>query len=103
MKNNQIALQIAAQSWCQPTTSNKEMDADMAIGIAQVIDPLLDHLQSAWGIIVNAGGGDWNNESEEWTNAANEWRNIWHDILNAKLPETLWLNFKTESEKTSDN
>jgi hypothetical protein len=48
---------------------------------------LLDHLEYAWGIIANAGGGDWNNETEEWTEAANRWRHTWHLILDAKVPQ----------------
>lgn len=31
-------------------------------------------LDEAWGIIANAGGGDWTKESEEWQRAAERWR-----------------------------
>lgn len=84
---SETSLQLAAQAWCQLETSEKTMDINMAIGVARVIDPLLDHLYNAWTIITNAGGGDWNQESKEWTKAANRWRNEWHNILDAKLPK----------------
>ena len=31
-------------------------------------------LEAAWGIIANAGGGDWELESPEWQEAAKAWR-----------------------------
>ena len=31
-------------------------------------------LDMAWGIIANAGGGDWTKETEEWQAAAARWR-----------------------------
>lgn len=31
---------------------------------------LLSLLEEAWGIIANAGGGDWSRESEQWREAA---------------------------------
>lgn len=34
-------------------------------------DELLD---LAWGLIANAGGGNWNNEKPEWVEAAKRWR-----------------------------
>lgn len=41
-------------------------------------DYLLDF---AWGIIANAGGGDWNNETCEWREAAVKWRDQWEATL----------------------
>jgi hypothetical protein len=40
-----------------------------------------DLLEQAWGIIANAGAGDWGNEKAEWQRAAKEWRGRWHAIL----------------------
>lgn len=31
-------------------------------------------MDEAWGIIANAGGGDWLRESEEWQREAAKWR-----------------------------
>jgi len=43
-----------------------------------------DHgLEIAWGIIANAGGGDWIKEGAEWTTAAERWR----DEVMPKLSE----------------
>lgn len=38
-------------------------------------------LGMAWGLIANAGGGDWYNESFEWRTAARRWRDSWHATL----------------------
>lgn len=35
---------------------------------------LREELELAWGIIANAGGGDWFKESQEWQDAAAKWR-----------------------------
>ena len=40
-----------------------------------------DLVEYAWGIIANAGGGDWRNESDEWQGAAIRWRTQYHDYL----------------------
>jgi len=40
-------------------------------------------LESAWGIIANAGGGDWGNESPEWKKAAERWRDEYHQELDS--------------------
>jgi hypothetical protein len=42
-----------------------------------------DLIESAWGLIANAGGGDWTNESEEWREAAERWRDRYHAALDA--------------------
>lgn len=36
-------------------------------------DPLAE-LEAAWGIIANAGNGDWGRETTEWQDAAARWR-----------------------------
>ena len=35
---------------------------------------LYDLLEVAWGLIANAGGGDWTKETPEWQDAAARWR-----------------------------
>jgi hypothetical protein len=35
---------------------------------------LAAELEMAWGIIANAGGGDWSKETPEWQEAAAKWR-----------------------------
>lgn len=34
-------------------------------------------LELAWGVIANAGGGDWTKETPEWQEAAALWRDNW--------------------------
>ncbi len=78
------ALQLAAQSWCQSMTSHKTMDSEMAKGIAEVIQPLLDELETARAIICNAGSGDWSKESDEWVVAAKKWQTRCNLLLSAE-------------------
>jgi len=40
-----------------------------------------DLLELAWGIIANAGSGDWERESKEWQDAAIRWRDIYFGSL----------------------
>lgn len=42
-----------------------------------------DLIESAWGLIANAGGGDWTKESDEWSAAAERWRERYHAALDA--------------------
>ena len=35
-------------------------------------------LEIAWGIIANAGGGDWKRETKDWQRAAAKWRDDYH-------------------------
>jgi hypothetical protein len=46
-----------------------------------------DLLELAWAIIANAGGGDWDKESEEWRNAAAKWRDRYFNSLRAENRE----------------
>jgi hypothetical protein len=39
---------------------------------------LVDELELAWGIIANAGGGDWETQTKEWQDAATRWRDRYH-------------------------
>jgi hypothetical protein len=43
----------------------------------------LDLAETAWGIIANAGGGDWTKETQEWQDAAARWRDAYHAALDA--------------------
>lgn len=56
---------------------------------AQVkIDRLMNLLESAWGIICNAGNGNWGTESREWQLAADVFREKYHTLLDNLSPET---------------
>jgi hypothetical protein len=44
-----------------------------------------DALEAAWGIIANAGGGDWTKEAPEWQEAAARWRDTVMPALAARL------------------
>lgn len=57
-----------------PTTSALEhISAERDRLRAQVVT-LQDELELAWGLIANAGGGDWSKESPAWRQAAERWR-----------------------------
>ncbi len=38
-------------------------------------------LEMAWVIIANAGGGNWETQSDEWVTAAERWRDEFHATL----------------------
>lgn len=38
----------------------------------------LDLLETAWGVIANAGGGNWTLETAEWQQAAKRWRDVYN-------------------------
>ena len=42
---------------------------------------LEDLCDTAWGVIANASGGNWNEASPEWREAAARWREQWHTAL----------------------
>lgn len=43
---------------------------------------LRDCIETAWGIIANAGGGNWNTQTPEWREAAESWRDKqFHPIM----------------------
>lgn len=48
----------------------------------------LELCESAWGVIANAGAGNWSRESFDWNQAACGWRDRYH-ALRAKLRPTL--------------
>lgn len=43
--------------------------------------PLSNMLESAWGIIANAGHGNWETQSPEWQLAAVRWRESYHQLV----------------------
>lgn len=45
------------------------------------INDLKDLCETAWGIIVNAHGGYWEDANADWQNAATQWRDRWHKTL----------------------
>lgn len=45
----------------------------------------LDAIELAWGIIANAGGGNWGKETPEWQDAAVRWRDTYLPQMGAKL------------------
>jgi len=50
-------------------------------------EELLDHLETAWGIIANAYQGNWDTAHPDWRKAAERWREKWHKILDNRKPE----------------
>jgi hypothetical protein len=40
-----------------------------------------DLLMAAWGLIANAGGGNWETQTPEWQDAAVRWRDAFHRQL----------------------
>jgi hypothetical protein len=46
-------------------------------------------MEIAWGIIANAGGGDWDKETPEWREAAARWRDEYWPVIMAPLTKRL--------------
>ena len=44
-------------------------------------EPLIEMIEAAWGVIANAGGGDWTKETPEWQEAAADFRERYHNLL----------------------
>jgi hypothetical protein len=38
---------------------------------------LNEGIEEAWGVIANAGNGDWRHETQSWRTAAARWRDMW--------------------------
>lgn len=45
-----------------------------------------DSLMDAWGVIANAGGGDWTKETPDWQTAAAHWRDTYLHTINTETP-----------------
>jgi hypothetical protein len=95
---SQDAMYKAAQAWCSKTTSHKEMDVELALVFARILEETTNEihvqadkeirklqrgLEMAWGIIANAYGGNWDLSSPAsgWKKSAERWRNeVWSPI-----------------------
>lgn len=106
-----VVTEAVAQAWCVEPNTSKTMDPDLATTIIENVvarvgpmmtllriyhsqevdlaDKVMAHdskvseaCEVAWGIIANAGGGDWTKETAEWQEAAARWRDEhWHPLL----------------------
>jgi len=45
----------------------------------------IELLELAWGVIANAGGGDWTTQTPEWQEAAARWRDQYHAALSKEV------------------
>ncbi len=61
---------------CRAFKSATERPAEVAPTGTQLVGrirELEEQLERAWGVIANAGDGDWTRESDDWQKAAHEW------------------------------
>jgi glutathione S-transferase len=85
-----VAPQWLTEGW------PNHFNADATTKILTQLDELLLHyrrppagsdhcdlLDTAWGVIANAGmhNGGWDHEHPEWVDAAERWRDRWHELL----------------------
>lgn len=91
---SQKSLEIAARCWCNPRTSSTTMDPVLAEVFAEVLDAAVKELhhgmESAWGLIANAYGGDWDKASPKsgWKKAAERWRDeAWSPVASTTCRE----------------
>lgn len=59
--------------WCGEWYRN-DTSPESAVKAEEMLPPSLALTEAAWGLIANAGGGDWTKESAEWREAAVRWR-----------------------------
>lgn len=63
---------------------NEKLRAQLATARREA-QTLLDGMEVAWGVIANAGQGDWAREGREWADAAVRWRDEhWHPALDRR-------------------
>ena len=59
-----------------------------------------DLAEYAWGIIANAGSGDWTTQSGEWQEAAAKWRDQYHAYLRTFTRQESDIDLAEEAEIT---
>lgn len=62
-------------------TERDPLTPDQLGHLHAVIRAQSDALETAWGVIANAGGGDWTKESPNWQFAAGRFRQMYHSGL----------------------
>lgn len=78
---DEMAMGVAARCWTDEATSVIEMVPELASAFAERVQGYLDLIEDAWGIIANAGGGNWRLETPDWNDAAVGWRGRYHALL----------------------
>ena len=76
-----MATYLAANLWAKKSTSKCIVDMKIVNEAAKEFRCLIDQLEAAWGIIANAGGGNWKTQTKPWQKAANKWRNNYNALV----------------------
>ena len=71
-----LAEQLVSELRSQLAAATKRAEEAEAM-----VKGLHDLAESAWGVIANAGGGNWSRETNEWAEAAARWRDRYHAAL----------------------
>lgn len=70
----------------ETTEMSHEETTDLLVKAWEIQSKLLDMTESAWGIIANAYGGEWDKaQNKDWHPAAIRWRDSYHEILHELL------------------
>lgn len=76
--NIERARTKATSAWCSHKNSHKQLDVELTAAFTNILmaetAALESKLELAWGIIANAGNGDWTKETPQWQEAAAKWR-----------------------------
>jgi hypothetical protein len=81
MRDKISRLKADAERWCREHSNlQKELEAahKRIAALEAERDRLDDGIEIAFGIIANAGGGNWTLESVEWQEAAARWRDAFY-------------------------
>ena len=81
-------------NYCDLSEKEKESDRGQVrryLPIFAKIELKLNNmLDTAWGIIANAGQGNWKTQTEEWQKCAEQWRDEYSKIPACTPPEGRW-------------
>lgn len=83
-----IAMADATEAGAQPTADDIAYFQSL---IATYPRPS-EILDLAWGLIANAGGGDWDKETPEWRGAADRWRDLYFKWLELRRKDPAYDN-----------
>lgn len=70
---------------CRTLAGQKEAVAGSPTDVRAKLTRAYIALDLAWGLVANAGGGDWGKESRTWKEAAEAWRDEYWDVITADV------------------
>lgn len=79
--------QIASEDWGRRDETRIDLRADGA-GEQPMTDLMADAAEALWGVVANASGGDWRQQTREWDVAAGRARDMYYAALSERRKPT---------------